>query len=104
MPVSPAPSTTSTPPRITSGGHRPETSTQAGGAFVRVTVRLFALAKQTAGRAEVALELPEGATVADLKRVMAGSYPAPAPLVPNLMIAVDAEYAQDDRLLAAGSE
>ncbi len=71
---------------------------------MQVTVRLFALAKQSVGRAEVDLQLPEGATVADLKRVLAGSYPALAPLLPTLMIAVDAEYAQDDRRLAAGSE
>lgn len=71
---------------------------------MRVTVRLFALAKQKAGRPEIALELPAGATVAVLKRVMAETCPELAPLVPNLMIAVDAEYSDDERVLSAGSE
>jgi molybdopterin converting factor subunit 1 len=71
---------------------------------VRVTVRLFALARQRAGRAEVVLDLPEGATVADLKRALAASCPELAPLVPNVMIAVDSEYADDDVAIAPAAE
>jgi molybdopterin converting factor subunit 1 len=71
---------------------------------VHVSVRLFALAKQKAGRSELTLELPETATVADLRRALARSSPELAPLVPNLMIAVDSEYADDDRPIVAGAE
>jgi len=71
---------------------------------VRVVVRLFALAKDRAGSAEVAVDLSEPATVADLKRELAFAFPELAPLVPNLMIAVDAEYAGDSQPIAAGAE
>ena len=63
---------------------------------MRLTVRLFAVARQRAGRAEVVLDLPEPATVVDLKRALAEDCPALASLLPNLRFAVDAEYALDD--------
>jgi molybdopterin converting factor small subunit len=71
---------------------------------VRVTVRLFALAKERAGRAEIPLELPEPATVLDLRRALGESFPELAPLVPNLMIAVDAAYADDAQEIRPGAE
>jgi molybdenum cofactor cytidylyltransferase len=64
---------------------------------VRLSVRLFAVARQRAGRAEIVLDLPEPATVVDLKRALAEDCPALASLLPNLRFAVDAEYALDDR-------
>jgi molybdopterin converting factor small subunit len=64
---------------------------------VRLTVRLFALARQRAGRAEVAVDVAEPATVAALKQALAAAYPDLAPLVPQWMIAIDAEYAHDDQ-------
>lgn len=63
---------------------------------MRVSVRLFALARQRAGRAEVVLDVPDPATVAALKMAMAVAYPDLAPLIPQLMIAIDAEYAVDE--------
>lgn len=71
---------------------------------MQVNVKLFAVAKQRAGAGQVTVELPEVATVADLKRALVETFPALAPLVPNLMIAVDAEYAGDDRQITPGSE
>jgi molybdopterin converting factor subunit 1 len=71
---------------------------------MRVTLRLFALARDRAGRPELVLDLPEAATVADLKRVLAATSPELAPLVPNLMIAVDSEYAGDDLTIIPGAE
>jgi molybdopterin converting factor subunit 1 len=72
---------------------------------VRVTVRLFAVARQRAGCAEVAIDIPEPATVASLKRALAAACPALAPLVPRLMIAIDSDYAADDeRPIPPGSE
>jgi molybdopterin converting factor subunit 1 len=80
------------------------TGIQKGSSLVHVSVRLFALARQKAGRSELTLELPATATVADLRRELARSSPDLAPLVPNLMIAVDSEYADDDRPIGAGAE
>ena len=71
---------------------------------MQVTVRLFALAKQRLGRPELVLDLPSGATVADLKRAMADAHPGLAPLVPNLLIAVQSEYAPDDLPIPDGAE
>ncbi len=63
---------------------------------VQVRVRLFALARQRAGQPELTLDLPERATVADLKRSMAEVCPALGPLMSHLLIAINAEYARDD--------
>ncbi len=41
----------------------------------RVTVRLFAEYQQAAGRMEIELDLPEGATVLDLARRLEEMYP-----------------------------
>ena len=71
---------------------------------MKVHVRLFALARQRAGRPEVVIELPEPATVADLKRLLTETLPELAPLASSLMIAVDSEYAGDDQVVGAGSE
>lgn len=71
---------------------------------MHVNVQLFAIAKQCVGKPAVTLELPEPATVAELKRALAEAYPALAPLLPNLLIAVDAEYADDDQQVPRGAE
>jgi molybdopterin converting factor subunit 1 len=68
-----------------------------------VTVRLFALAKEKAGRSELAIELAHGATVADLRTALADRLPALAPLMPSVLIAVDEEYASDGTLISPGS-
>ena len=62
---------------------------------MNVKVRLFALAKERAGTSEIDLELPEGATVADLKRAMAVHSIPLAPMISSMMIALNAEYATD---------
>ena len=71
---------------------------------MRVEVRLFAAARQRAGRPTLDLELPEPATVAALKRALAAACPALAPLVASLRIAVDSEYAADDAPIPPGAE
>jgi molybdopterin converting factor subunit 1 len=76
----------------------------SGSSAVQVNVRLFALARERAGRASIALELPECGTVADLKSALAETLPVLAPLLPNLRIAVDAEYVADDGPILPGAE
>lgn len=71
---------------------------------MRVSVKLFAMARQRAGQGEVTLELPEPATVADVRGALARTIPALAPFVPNLMIAVDASYASDSDPVSEASE
>jgi molybdopterin synthase catalytic subunit len=66
---------------------------------VQVSVRLFAGLRQRAGRDSVALELPDGASVADalheLRDVTAGT---------TCVLAVNRVYASDDQVLRAGDE
>ncbi len=64
-----------------------------------LTVRLFAVARERAGRAEIKIDLPLPATVADLRLVLALQYPELAPLAPKVSIAVDSEYATDTTLI-----
>ncbi len=71
---------------------------------MRVDLLLFAVARQRAGRGSVALELPEGATIADLKAALAAQEPELAPLIPMLLFAVAGEYADDTTLIPAGAE
>jgi len=66
---------------------------------VNVTVRLFAVLRERAGRDQLELELPEGARVGDvLARV---EHLAPGV---ELVLAVTREYADADTVLAAGDE
>jgi molybdopterin converting factor small subunit len=67
------------------------------GRRVRVNVRLFALARQRAGRAEVALDVADPVTVAAVKAALAAACPELAPLVPQMLIAVNADYAGDEQ-------
>jgi molybdopterin converting factor subunit 1 len=70
---------------------------------MRFRVRLFARAKDLVG-AEIALELPEGATVADLRRRLAEEQPVLTALLERSALAVNDEFAEDKMLLPAGAE
>jgi molybdenum cofactor cytidylyltransferase len=70
---------------------------------VHVRVRLFALARERAGRSEIDLELPAECKVADLRAALGTKFPALERLLPNVLIAVNEEYASDDQLIAPGS-
>jgi molybdenum cofactor cytidylyltransferase len=63
---------------------------------VQVHVRLFALAKERAGRSEIDLELAASSTVAGLRAALGEHLPTLAPLLRNVLIAVNEEYAGDD--------
>jgi molybdopterin converting factor subunit 1 len=66
---------------------------------VEVTVRLFAMLRERAGAPEVILELPDGARVCDALESLAGL----AEGIP-LVMAVNREYADAERVLDAGDE
>ncbi len=68
------------------------------------TVKLFARASELAGRDEVPLELQEASRVADLRAALTREIPALTPLIPNLLIAVNAEYAADNTLITPDAE
>jgi molybdopterin synthase sulfur carrier subunit len=58
-------------------------------------VLLFARARDLAGAAALDVELPAGATVADLRLALAAQCPRLAPLLERSAFAVDDEFAAD---------
>jgi molybdopterin converting factor subunit 1 len=71
---------------------------------VKVRVKLFAIARQVVGAETVEVELVEGATVSELRRVLIGTYPVLATTMPLMMVAVAAEYATDQTVINANDE
>lgn len=71
---------------------------------MRVTVLLFARLREIAGAAELPLELPAAATIADAWSRLVGAYPALAPHAPSMSCARNAEYARLHTPLADGDE
>ena len=69
-----------------------------------LTVQLFARARDLAGAATQNVELPTGATVGDLRRALAVAAPSLAPLLPRCAVAVNGDFAEDGRALAATDE
>jgi molybdopterin converting factor subunit 1 len=71
---------------------------------MKVSISLFAEAKQLAGKSEMELELPTDATVAVLKQHLANSNSQWADLVSKSMIAIDQQYAGPDTIVCPDSE
>ncbi|MCU0874664.1 MAG: MoaD/ThiS family protein [Pirellulaceae bacterium] len=71
---------------------------------MKAAVRVFALARQLAGRESLVVDLPPGATVADLRRAIADQHPALAGLVAQALFAVNADYATDATPISAGAD
>jgi molybdopterin converting factor subunit 1 len=69
-----------------------------------VRVRLFARARDLAGADLVSVELPAGATVADVRTALGEAYPALGPLLLRSAVAVDEEFAGDDAIVPAEVE
>jgi molybdopterin converting factor subunit 1 len=72
---------------------------------VTVTVRLFAILRDRAGRDSIELRLPDGATVADALRALSEAPGLADPLARlTVRMAVNREYADTDTPLASGDE
>ncbi len=69
-----------------------------------VRVSLFAVAKELAGRGEVAFELAPGATLTNVRRALVETVPQLGRVMPHALFAVDAEYANDDTVINEQSE
>jgi molybdopterin converting factor subunit 1 len=62
-----------------------------------VTIRLFARARELAGRDIITVTLPDGASVGDLRRRLAEQHPRLAELVKRSAVAVEQEFAKDEQ-------
>ena len=71
---------------------------------MQVRVRLFARARDLAGRDAVVLEVPGGATAGDLRRRLANEHPALRGLLERSALAVNSEFAEDDLTLPLDAE
>jgi MoaE-MoaD fusion protein len=71
---------------------------------MRLEVRTFGGLAERAGLTTLVVELPDGASVADLRHAVASAHPELAPLMGRVAVAVDLEVAHDDTVLAAGQE
>jgi molybdopterin converting factor subunit 1 len=71
---------------------------------MNVTVKLFARAKDLAGTESVCVDLPEGATVAELRQRLTAQFPALAGLLQRSAIGVDGDFAADRTPVSASAE
>lgn len=78
-------------------------ATRAGAGAFTVKVRLFAIARERAGRDEVEVNLTGPATVSDLRAALENTIPALDGLIRGAMISVDEDYATDDTAITPAS-
>lgn len=71
---------------------------------MKVKVRLFALYRERAGRNQIEVTIPEGATVADLVAEVRRQLPQLAPPQVAIVAAVDTEYADPGMLVQPGAD
>jgi molybdopterin converting factor small subunit len=69
-----------------------------------IAVKLFAAARELACAGEVVLQLGSAPTVRDARRALVEQCPMLGPLADRSLLAVNAEYADDERPLAEGDE
>ena len=67
-------------------------------------VRLFALYRERAGSSIVTVDVPDDATVGALTDAVRALHPRLAPPEVRIVVAVNAEYADDDQALSPGDE
>lgn len=71
---------------------------------MKARVQLFAVARQIAGREWIELELPDAATVGQLRSALAAEVPALDRVMRHLMFAVNAEYAGENAVIPESAE
>ncbi len=70
----------------------------------KVTVRLFAAARERVGSENVTVSLSASGTVRDLRAALAESFPPLRPLVPYLLFAIGNDYAPEDAIVPPDGE
>jgi len=71
---------------------------------MRIHLLFFATFKDRAGQSRVELDLPAGATVAQLKSEVARLFPAVQPLLAHVLVSVNQNFAFDEDPLAENAE
>ena len=71
---------------------------------MQITVKLFALMRETAGTDTISLELPERTTIIQALTVLQCQHPSLAPYLDNSRIALQMEFVSPETTLQAGDE
>lgn len=71
---------------------------------MKVRVKLFAAAKELAGRDDVEIDVPTGATIADARHAVVATVPALEQIVSHSLWAVGTEYVHNNTQLTESSE
>lgn len=71
---------------------------------MKVTIKLFAAARDLAGADEVVVDAPHGATAGDVRQALAAQAPHLATLAAGSLLAVNAEYAAATTPVSADDE
>jgi len=71
---------------------------------MKVHVRLFAAAKEWAKASTIELDVPGGATVADVRNTLLVRVPRLAEFGPQLRLAINAQYADDTTAILPDSD
>ncbi len=67
--------------------------------MITVSVRLFAGLHQLIGEREIEMQLPDGATLDQLRTALGEQYPVVVALLPTLVCAIDEEYVEPSHAL-----
>ncbi len=71
---------------------------------MNVRVKLFAVARERVGASEICVELPDVATVHQLRGAIAEQFPRLADLMAHSRIAIANEYVPDNSAIPAAAE
>ena len=81
-----------------------ETSAGMETSVLTVNVRLFAGLHDMIGKRDVTLDLPDGATIGQLRDRLGEEYPIVQPFLTTLVCAVDEEYVPSEHVLRDGED
>lgn len=71
---------------------------------MQLEVRLFAMLREAQNAERIAVEVPAGATVAELRRAIAEAYPDLAPFLPASRVAAALKFVPEHHVLSGGEE
>jgi sulfur-carrier protein len=71
---------------------------------MKVRVKLFAVAKELAASDELVIDVPAGATIADLRAATVAAVPALERIIPHSLWAIGTEYVRDSTKLDETSD
>lgn len=66
---------------------------------MKLCVQLFAAAKDLAGRSEVEIDVPSGASIGDVRRALVDSVPKLERITAHAMFAINAEYVSETAIV-----